>query len=68
MKTKNNSPETNFDSAKVMREIRDSISREIMDMTYDEERAYLDALLATGVKKNSGLHPTPTHDTLQVTR
>ena len=28
-----------------MREIRDKISLEIMDMTYEEERAYLDKLL-----------------------
>ena len=29
-----------------MREIRDQISREIENMTFDEERAYLDKLLA----------------------
>ena len=39
-----------FDAIKTMREIRDKISLEIMDMTYEEERAYLDKLLAE--KKN----------------
>jgi len=34
-----------FDSIKVMRAIRDKISLEIMNMTYEEERAYLDKLL-----------------------
>ena len=38
--------EKKFDAIKVMREIRDKISLEIMTMTYDEERAYLDKLLA----------------------
>jgi len=31
-----------------MREIRDKISLEIIDMTYEEERAYLDKLLEQG--------------------
>lgn len=30
-----------------MREIREKISFEIMNMTYEEEREYLDKLLAT---------------------
>jgi hypothetical protein len=34
-----------------MREIRDKISLEIMDMTYEQERAYLDKLLAKGQTK-----------------
>jgi hypothetical protein len=37
-----------FDAIKVMREIRDKISLEIMNMNYEEERAYLDKLLANG--------------------
>jgi hypothetical protein len=37
-----------FDAVKMMREIRDKISLEIMHMTYEEERAYLDKLLAKG--------------------
>jgi len=41
-----------FDAIKSMREIRDKISLEIMNMTYAEERAYLDKLLAEGnIKK-----------------
>lgn len=40
-----------FDAIKVMRDIRDKISSEIMNMTYEEERAYLDKLLAKGGKK-----------------
>ena len=31
-----------------MREIRDKISLEIMNMTYEEERSYLDNLLKQG--------------------
>ncbi len=37
-----------FDTIKTMREIRDKISLEIMNMTYEEEREYLDKLLAEG--------------------
>ena len=51
MKTKTKSTEKTFDAIKVMREIRDKISLEIMDMTYEEERAYLDKLLVAGNKK-----------------
>ena len=51
MKTKTKSVEKTFDAIKVMREIRDKISLEIMNMTYEEERAYLDKLLAAGGKK-----------------
>ena len=35
-----------FDAIKTMREIRDKISLEIINMTYEQERAYLDRLLA----------------------
>jgi len=38
--------EKKFDAIKVMREIRDKISLEIMNMTFEEERAYLDKLIA----------------------
>jgi hypothetical protein len=40
-----------FDAIRVMREIRDRISLEIMNMTYDEERAYLDKLISEGKSK-----------------
>lgn len=42
--------EKTFDAIKTMRQIRDDISLEIKDMTYTEERAYLDELLAAGKK------------------
>jgi hypothetical protein len=48
---KTDKKEKSFDAIKVMREIRDKISLEIMNMTYEEERAYLDKLLAAGHKK-----------------
>lgn len=48
MKKKNNLNNKKFDTIKVMREIRDKISLEIMNMTYEQERAYLDNLLAKG--------------------
>lgn len=46
METKIKKPEKKFDAIKVMREIRDKMSLEIMTMTYEEERAFLDKLLA----------------------
>ena len=39
---------------KAMREIRDKISNEIKDMTFEEERAYLDKLL-----KSKQIRPEP---------
>lgn len=48
METKNKKKQKKFDAVKMMREIRDKISSEIMNMTYEEERAYLDKLLAAG--------------------
>jgi hypothetical protein len=39
------------DTIKVMREIRDKLSFKIMNMSYEEERAYLDKLLSEGNKK-----------------
>jgi len=46
MESKNKKTEKKFDAIKTMREIRDKISLEIMNMTYEQERAYLDKLLA----------------------
>ncbi len=46
METKIKKSEKNFDAIKTMREIRDKMSLEIMNMTYEQERAYLDKLLA----------------------
>ncbi len=48
METKIKKVKKKFDAVKVMREIRDKISLEIMNMTYEEERAYLDKLLQQG--------------------
>ena len=45
METKTKKTEKKFDAIKSMREIRDKMSLEIMNMTYAEERAYLDKLL-----------------------
>jgi hypothetical protein len=45
MEKKNEKTNEKFDAIKVMREIRDQLSLEIMNMTYEEERAYLDKLL-----------------------
>ncbi|MFZ4799980.1 MAG: hypothetical protein ACOYMA_20995 [Bacteroidia bacterium] len=44
--------EKKFDAIKTMREIRDKISLEIMNMNYEQERAYLDKLLEQGKVKN----------------
>jgi hypothetical protein len=51
METKNKQVEKTFDAIKVMRQIRDKLSLEIMDMSFEEERAYLDKLLAEVNKK-----------------
>ncbi len=50
MEKKNKISESDFDAIKVMREIREAISLEIMNMTFEEERAYLDKLLSTEQK------------------
>jgi hypothetical protein len=51
METKNKNVVKTFDAIKVMRQIRDKLSLEIMNMTFEEERAYLDKLLSEGNKK-----------------
>lgn len=51
METNTKKTEKKFDAIKTMREIRDKFSLEIMDMTYEQERAYLDKLLAEGKTK-----------------
>jgi hypothetical protein len=52
METKTKKMEKKFDAIKTMREIRDKISLEIMNMTYEQERAYLDKLLSEGQIKS----------------
>ena len=46
MKTKTITKEKNFDAVKTMRDIRDQLSKEIMNMTFAEEKAYLKKLLS----------------------
>ena len=46
MKIKSDKKTKNFDAVKTMREIRDQLSKEIMNMTFAEEKAYLKKLLA----------------------
>jgi hypothetical protein len=53
MEVKNKKSEKKFDAIKVMREIRDKFSLEIMNMTYEEERAYLDKILAKSKPKTN---------------
>jgi hypothetical protein len=48
MEVKTKKKEKKFDAIKTMRDIRDKISLEIMNMTYEQERAYLDKLLEQG--------------------
>ena len=47
MEKKIKTPVKKFDAIKTMREIRDKISLEIMNMTFEEERLFLDKLLKT---------------------
>ncbi len=45
-------PKKDFDAVKMMREIRDQLSREMMNMTHDQQKAYIKKLLEQGpVKK-----------------
>jgi protein subunit release factor B len=46
---KNNKRKKEFDAVKMMREIREKISLEIKDMSFEELRAYIDLKLS---KKN----------------
>ena len=50
MEQKIKKAEKKFDAIKVMREIRDKISLEISNMTYEQQREYLDKLLTQGQK------------------
>lgn len=48
MKKKTNKLKKKVDAIQVMREIRDKISHEIKNMTFEEEKAYLKQLIAEG--------------------
>jgi hypothetical protein len=56
METKNRKDTKTFDAIKVMRQIRDELSLEIMNMSFEEERAYLDKLLS---EENKLKQPVP---------
>jgi len=51
METKNKKVTKSFDAIKVMRQLRDQLSFEIMNMTFEEEREFLDKLLSEENKK-----------------
>lgn len=46
MKSGKKTNDKEFDAVKTMREIRDQLSLEIMNMTFEEEKAYLKKLLS----------------------
>ncbi len=48
METKIKKTKKQFDAIKTMREIRDKLSLEIMNMNYEQEREYLDKILLQG--------------------
>lgn len=50
MKT-NNPKKESFDAIQTMRKIRDAVSKEIKDMTLEQEQAFLDKLLADSSSK-----------------
>jgi hypothetical protein len=56
METKNRKDTKTFDAIKIMRQIRDELSLEIMNMSFEEERAYLDKLLS---EENKLKQPAP---------
>ncbi len=51
MKTKTDKNSKTYDAVKSMREIRDQLSREIMNMSFAEQKAYLRKLLAKKAAK-----------------
>jgi len=51
MKTKTKNKKTvikDFDPVKMMRDIRDKLTKEIADMTYEQEKDYIKKLLSKG--------------------
>ena len=46
-------PKKDFDCVKMMRDIRDQLSREMMNMTHEQQMAYIKKLLAKGPVKQS---------------
>ena len=39
---------TDFDPVKMMREIREKLTKEIMDMSHEQEKAYIKKLISKG--------------------
>jgi hypothetical protein len=56
METKNRKDTKIFDAIKVMRQIRDKLSLEIMNMSFEEERDYLDKVIS---EENKSKQPIP---------
>jgi hypothetical protein len=52
METKTEKDKKKFDAIKTMREIRDKLSLEIMNMSYEQERIYLDNILSQAQKQS----------------
>jgi hypothetical protein len=48
--------EKEFDAVKTMREIRDTISREIQEMSFEEEREYIQNNLKSRSEEGHGNH------------
>lgn len=48
MEATNKKTEKEFDAVKMVREIRNQMAEETMNMTYEEKRNYLDKLLKRG--------------------
>ena len=46
LKSKKKTPVTDFDPVKMMRDIRDKLTLEIMDMNHEEEKEYFKKLLS----------------------
>jgi len=44
-------PKKKFDAVKMMRDIRDKMSRDMMNMTHDEQLAYINNMLDKGKAK-----------------
>jgi len=59
---KSKKTEKDFDAVKTMREIRDALSKEIMNMTFEGEKMYLKKLLSSSqTSKTSQSHFTRLH-------
>ncbi len=55
MKTK----KKKFDAVKSMRQIRDRMSKEIMNMTFEEEKEYIRKILSSKNEKSESIKSSP---------